>query len=80
VVNLLRKLFSGSDEVSWGRVGSAVSLLFVLGWVTYLVARNRVLPDLAGATAFVAAIYGVSKAGEAVQRLRNGNGQPKAGA
>jgi len=77
----IRQMFSASDAASWGRLSSAVTLLAVVGWVTYLVVTNHVLPDLAGSAVLVGTPYGISKAGETVQKLKNGsNGSNEDGA
>ena len=68
---VIAKLFSDSNEVSFGRVAAALSLLFTCGWVTYLVVRNSALPDLTSTAVFIAAPYGLSKAGETIQKFTN---------
>lgn len=77
---VLRQLFSSSSQVSFGRVGAAVALLFVCVWVTYLVLKTHSLPDLAGPAVFIASLYGLSKAGDVIYRINNGAAKPNSAA
>jgi hypothetical protein len=65
----LQQLFSESGEASFSRLGAFIALGFACGWITFLVFRNHVLPSLEGITLFVAALYGLGKANETLQRL-----------
>jgi hypothetical protein len=65
----LQQLFSESGEASFSRLGAFVGLGFACGWITYLVFHNHVLPSLEGLTLFVAALYGLGKANETLQRI-----------
>jgi hypothetical protein len=61
--------FSDPDGTpSSARVITALVVLFALGWVTFLVRKHGVLPEFAGLTAFVSAIYAINK-------LRDGLGK-----
>ena len=46
-----------------------IALIFAPFWVSHIVIRTRALPDLVGLTVFVAAPYGLGKAGETVTRV-----------
>lgn len=47
---------------SWSRVSCAIQLAAVIVWVSYLVVKNHVLPDLGSATIFCTAAYLGNKA------------------
>ena len=66
---MFKKLFSDSGEVSFGRVGAFIALCAAIVWVSHIVFVKDQLPDLAGITAFIVALYGVAKAGETVQKI-----------
>jgi hypothetical protein len=53
-------------------LGAFLALAFACGWITYLVLRNHILPSLEGLTFFIAALYGLGKANETLQRLFGG--------
>jgi hypothetical protein len=64
--SFLRSVFSESDGTgSWGRCGSALIVVFTLGWVTYVVIRTHAIPDLMGPLAFLTggsgSLYGANK-------------------
>ena len=65
----LQQLFSESGEASFSRLGAFVGLGFACGWITYLVFHNHVLPSLEGLTFFIAALYGLGKANETLQKI-----------
>ena len=65
----LQQLFSESGEASFSRLGAFVGLGFACGWITYLVFHNHVLPSMEGLTLFIAALYGLGKANETLQRI-----------
>ena len=65
----LQQLFSVSGEASFSRLGAFVALGFACGWITYLVFHNHILPSLEGLTLFIAALYGLGKANETLQRI-----------
>ncbi len=67
--NYLRQLFSESGEASFSRVGALVALVFACVWVSYIVHRTGALPALEGLTFFIAALYGLGKTGETLQRI-----------
>ncbi len=64
-----QQLFSESGAASFSRVGATVALLFACVWVSYIVWTTDALPALEGLTLFIAALYGLGKAGETVQRV-----------
>jgi hypothetical protein len=70
----LKLVFSSSPDASFSRLGTAFSLLFSLGWVTYLVIVNRVLPDLHGIAFLNGSIYAIGKVNETIQKFSGGNG------
>lgn len=56
--NFFKSVFSEADGTgSWSRVQSAIALVAVLSWVTYLVIKTKALPDLTSATIFVSGSY-----------------------
>ena len=68
----IQQLFSESGEASFSRLGAFIALAFACGWITYLVLRTHLLPSLEGLTFFIAALYGLGKANETLQRLFGG--------
>ena len=69
MVRFVQQLFSESGEASFSRLGAFIALGFACGWITFLVLRTHVLPSLEGLTLFIAALYGLGKANETLQRL-----------
>jgi len=70
--NFLQQLLSESGEASFSRLGALVALAFACGWITYLVFHTHVLPSLEDLTFFIAALYGLGKANETLQRMMGG--------
>ncbi|MCK9420215.1 MAG: hypothetical protein M0R70_12635 [Nitrospirae bacterium] len=74
----LDEILSDGTRASWGRLGSAIALLFVCAWISVLVWRvsdmAKELPALAifigAAAAFVTALYAVSKISDAVETVK----------
>jgi hypothetical protein len=64
----LHQLLSESGEAGFGRLGAVVTLGFACDWITYLVLHTHVFPSLEGLTFFIAALYGLGKADETLQR------------
>ena len=65
-IKFVRSIFSEADGTgSWGRVGSGLIVLFTLAWVTYVVCKTHLLPELGGPLAFMtggsSSLYGVNK-------------------
>lgn len=64
----LKAVLSNAGEPSFGRFGAAMVIVGTHVWITYIVIKNGVLPDLGGASVFLAsgvgACYGITKAGE----------------
>ena len=69
MTQFIKQLFSESGEASFSRVGSFLALVCACFWVSYIVWRTRALPALEGLALFIAALYGLGKAGETVQRM-----------
>lgn len=46
---------------SFARVGTAVLLAFVCGWITAVVRWTHALPEFGGAIMFMGALYGINK-------------------
>lgn len=68
---------------SYSRVGSLLLLLGTLGWVTYCVLKNHIIPDLVGPGGFFTggtlSLYGVNKGAAMVKNFTDkfsGNGTP----
>jgi hypothetical protein len=58
VKKFFKSVFSEANgNGSWSRVQSAIALVAVLSWVTYLVVTTKALPDLTSATIFVSSSY-----------------------
>lgn len=59
---------------SSSRLLSGAIVMFTLGWVTYLVAKNHAMPDLAGPLTFmntgVGTLMGINKASEVVSAFK----------
>ena len=72
----LKSVFSEDGQGSYSRIASAVITLTVLSWVTHVVWRTHVVPDLTGALAFltggVGVHYGVNKFNDVVDTYKNG--------
>lgn len=64
-----RQLLSESGEASFSRVGAGAALFCGCVWVSRIVWRTGDLPNLEGLTFFIAALYGLGKAGETLQRI-----------
>ena len=60
-MNWLTKLFSESGEVSFGRIGAFVALCASIVWVSHIVFKTHIIPDLAGISLFIGTLYGLSK-------------------
>ncbi len=65
----LHQLFSESGEASFSRVGAGGALICACVWVSRIVWRTGTLPNLESLTFFIAALYGLGKAGETLQRI-----------
>ena len=71
-LSFLRSVFSEADGAgSMSRIGTMLVVVFALAWVTYLVVRHDVLPDLSGLAIWVVSIstslYGVNRLADVVQ-------------
>jgi hypothetical protein len=65
----LQELFSESGQASFSRVGTFVALISACVWVSRIVWKTGALPGLEGLTLFIAALYGLGKAGETVAKV-----------
>jgi hypothetical protein len=63
------ELFSEAGTASFSRVGTFIALLCACAWVSRIVWKTGALPGLEGLTFFIAALYGLGKAGETVQSM-----------
>lgn len=63
----LKDLFSESSTASFGRVGAGIALIASIGWVSWVVFKTNVVPDLGGVSLFIGTLYGLSKAGSVAQ-------------
>jgi hypothetical protein len=68
-MNFFRELFSGAPGVSFGRCGAFLALVAGIGWVTWIVWKTTVLPDLSGLTFFITSLYLVGKGVGTVQAI-----------
>jgi hypothetical protein len=72
IVAFLKSTFSEADgSASASRVLAGSTVLATIGWITYLVVRTHVLPDLSGAAMFITAggsLYGVNKLSGAIKK------------
>jgi hypothetical protein len=58
----IKEIFNEENgKTSFARIGSFLSLLAGVGWVSYLVYKNHVLPDLSGISLFIGVPYGTNK-------------------
>ena len=57
----LSQLFSDAPGVSFGRFGCLLALGAGIVWVTRIVWKTNLLPDLSGLTFFVTSLYLVGK-------------------
>lgn len=64
-----QQLFSESGEASFSRLGAFIALAFACAWITYLVLHTHILPSLEGLTLFIAALYGLGKANETLEKI-----------
>jgi len=62
-------VFSDAGNPSFSRVATAVLLLACIWWDTYLIYKNKAIPDFGGQIAFVSLIYGMNVAGATVAKF-----------
>ena len=68
--DFLKSVFSEADGTgSFGRIGSGLTLLIVLGCVVHITYVKKQIPDLAGPSLAVGTLYGINKAAGAVQKM-----------
>ena len=60
-MNFLKQLISDQPGVSFGRFGSLLALAAGIVWVTRIVWKTNLLPDLSGLTFFITSLYLVGK-------------------
>jgi MFS superfamily sulfate permease-like transporter len=73
---IILSLFSASPALSFGRLASFIALVACLVWDTLYLFWSKKLPDptqYLAQTGFILALYGVSKAGETIQKLGSGS-------
>jgi hypothetical protein len=68
-----RGVFSDDGIPSFSRIASGALVLISIVWVTIIVLRTHALPDFAGLALFISALYGINRAGAAVETLKNGS-------
>lgn len=67
-----RGLFSETDgKPSFSRIASGGLVVVSIGWITYLVLRNKVFPDFTGLSLFIGILYGLNKVAAAVETLKS---------
>ena len=59
-MKFLKAVFSESSEWSFGRIAGGLALLASIIWITYLVWKTHVLPDLYRPMVFGTSWYGVT--------------------
>lgn len=60
--SFVKNIFCEADgSPSFGRVGSFISLIAVIGWVTHVVLATHAVPSLDGPGMFISAPYGINK-------------------
>jgi hypothetical protein len=78
---LLKEALTENGKGSYSRFTGAAIVFATLGWITYLVIRNKALPDLGGATMFISVGAGTHYAinqVKAVAQAMRGNGEGNA--
>jgi hypothetical protein len=73
LVAFLKEVFSEDGQGSFSRIASGFIVLATCGWVTYVVARTRTIPDLSGPSLFLgtgAAHYGLNKLPDIVEKFK----------
>ena len=76
----LRDLFSESSSASFSRFASLILVLFVCGWVTYLV-KTKGLPspgEFAALALFMSTFYGPAQIKESISRWKDPGGDIRA--
>jgi hypothetical protein len=70
-----KSVFSEADgNGSWSRMQSAIALVAVLSWVTFIVIKTKALPDLTSATIFISSSYVANR----ISRFLKKDGDPVA--
>jgi hypothetical protein len=74
----LKSVFSEDGQGSYSRVASGIIVFSTIFWVTYLVIKHAVMPDLTGPAAFlstgVGVHYGTNKMSDIVSAFKGNNG------
>jgi hypothetical protein len=78
----LKSVFSENDGTgSFSRVAGGIIVCFTVGWVTHVVWRTHIVPDLTGPAAFLAAgsgsTYGINKLDGIVRAARSITNTPQ---
>ena len=58
-MNLIKECFSDGGQISYSRCASGVIVLACVSWVSYIVFRTRLIPDLQGVALFLSTGVGV---------------------
>lgn len=76
----IKSIFSENGEGSYSRLASFIITLAVLIWVSHVVYKTHAIPDLGGASAFIATgvgvHYGINKADDIMDTYKNGQTPP----
>lgn len=72
--SFLKSVFSEDGQGSYSRCGSAFIVLATIVWITYLVVKNKVMPDLGPPTMFMSVgtgvHYGTNKATDIIDSIK----------
>jgi hypothetical protein len=70
----VKSVFSDAGQGSSSRVLSGAVVFATLGWISYIVLKTKTLPDLGGASMFIASgvgiSYGTNKAADIVAAFK----------
>jgi len=68
--SFVQEIFNEENgKTSFARIGSFISLLAGIAWVSFLVYKNHVLPDLSGVSLFIGVPYGTNKFSSVVSQF-----------
>ena len=60
-MEFFKKMFSEEGTASFGRFGAFIALLASITWVSFVVYKKELIPDLGGISLFIGTLYGLSK-------------------
>jgi hypothetical protein len=76
MINFIKNVFSEDGQGSYSRVFSGLITFSVLSWITFVVYKIHLIPDLSGATMFLASAvgvhYGVNKVNDMIKDSKVG--------